>query len=144
MSSPDEGTRARTVALGTLDGQAAAVQTSVITHTRGAYLGAAVRSAGCRAGESELTRLGGELTVALPTVLLDPVALKASSPAHLSLPNTPLTSLPLLASFVQTPKSDKLVVTQTGASDAPLTDLVGALSAEKASFAYVRVKYANE
>lgn len=48
------------------------------------------------------------------------------------------------SSWPQTEKSNKLVVTKTGSSEAPLTDLVDSLSAEKASFAYVRVKYANE
>lgn len=35
-------------------------------------------------------------------------------------------------------------MTSTGSSDSPLSELEALLSPEKASFAYVRVKYAND
>ncbi|KAL7413738.1 hypothetical protein BDY24DRAFT_387972 [Mrakia frigida] len=44
----------------------------------------------------------------------------------------------------ETEKSNTLVVTSTGSSDSPLSELEALLSPEKASFAYVRVKYAND
>ena len=93
--------------------------------------------AGCSAQARSLPSLPS-----FPSLLLPPIPIPTSS-RPLSLSHS-LTLPSLISLFSQTEKSNTLIVTSTGSSSSPLTELEGLLSPEKASFAYVRVKYAND